>query len=64
MVFNRSIVGSIMKQVSLCCTTYDTHSILVALTNSYGISSPDAQKKLQDIAKDLRLWMPSEGDMK
>ncbi len=34
MVFNRSIVGSIMKQVSLCCTTYDTHSMLVALANS------------------------------
>ncbi len=44
MVFNMSIVGSIMKQVSLCCTTYDTHSMLVALANSYGISSPDAQE--------------------
>ena len=49
------------KQVSLCCTTFDSHSMLAALANSYGIESQDAQKKLQEIAKDLRLWLPDEG---
>ena len=52
------------KQVSLCCTTYDTHSMLAALANSYGIESAEAQKKLQIIAKDLRLWLPNEDGMR